>query len=108
WQMATGTTLLDGWVTKLGRWIQWVFLVYFVLWSFFVGGALVTACGVAAASTLPLGDPVTSKNIWSVVHSLLGLALVWLGGFSLFQKLMEGFIALKFIAVLVCAVVLVQ
>src|SRR6266508_4877673 len=40
WQMATGTTLLDGWVTRLGRWIQWVFLVYFVMWSFFVGGAL--------------------------------------------------------------------
>ena len=43
WQMATGTTLLEGWVTRLGRWIQWVFLTYFVLWSFFVGGALVTA-----------------------------------------------------------------
>ena len=48
WQMATGTTLLEGWVTRLGRWIQWVFLVYLVVWTFVTGGALVTACGVAA------------------------------------------------------------
>src|SRR5262245_19064793 len=106
--MATDTTLLDGWVTRLGRWIQWVFLVYFVLWSFFVGGALVTACGVAAASILPLGDPVLSKNTWSIVHSLAGLALVWLGGFVVFERIMEVFIALKFVAVLITAVVLVQ
>ena len=106
--MATGTTLLDGWVTRLGRWIQWVFLVYFVLWSFFVGGALVTACGVAAASILPLGDPVFSKNTWSVVHSLAGLALVWLGGFALFERLMQALIAVKFVAVLITAAVLVQ
>jgi hypothetical protein len=25
WQMATGTTLLEGWVTRLGWWMQWVF-----------------------------------------------------------------------------------
>ena len=108
WQMATGTTLLEGWVTRLGRWIQWIFLAYFILWSFFVGGALVTACGVAASAILPLGDPVASKNSWSIIHSLAGLALVWLGGFALFERLMEAFIALKFVAVLITAVVLVQ
>lgn len=108
WQMATGTTLLDGWVNRLGRWIQWVFLVYFVLWSFFVGGALVTACGVAASAILPLGDPVFSKNVWSIVHALAGAALVWLGGFALFEHVMKAFIAVKFVAVLITAVVLVQ
>ena len=108
WQMATGTTLLDGWVNRLGRWIQWVFLVYFILWSFFVGGALVTACGVAASAMLPLGDPVVSKNVWSVIHSLAGLTLVWLGGFAFFERMMEAFIAVKFVAVLITAVVLVQ
>ena len=108
WQMATETTLLEGWVTRLGRGVQWVFLVYFVLWSFFVGGALVTACGVAASAIFPLGDPVSSKNTWSVVHSLAGLTLVWLGGFALFERLMEAFIAVKFVAVLITAALLVQ
>src|SRR5215471_3071972 len=31
WQMATGTTLLEGWVRKLGAWFQWVFLAYLML-----------------------------------------------------------------------------
>lgn len=108
WQMATDTTLLEGWVTRLGRWIQWVFLVYFVMWSFFVGGALVTACGVAAASLIPFGDPVTSKNVWSIIHSLAGLILVSVGRFALFERIMAVFIAGKFVAVLVTAFVLVQ
>ena len=108
WQMATGTTLLEGWITRLGRWIQWVFIGYFLLWSFFVGGALITACGVAAASILPLGDATTSKNIWGVVHSVAGLALVWAGGFAVFEKVMQTFIAFKFVAVLITAVLLVQ
>ncbi|MSO20368.1 MAG: iron transporter [Acidobacteria bacterium] len=108
WQMATDTTLLEGWVTKLGRWIQWVFIAYFLLWTFFVGGALITACGVAAASIIPLGDPTTSKNIWGVAHSIAGLAVVWLGGFAIFEKVMQTFIAFKFVAVLVTAFLLVQ
>src|SRR5262245_1124674 len=108
WQMATDTTLLEGWVTRLGRWIQWVFLAYFVLWSFFVGGALITACGVAAANLLPLSDPNTSKIIWGIAHSLLGLGLVWAGGFRLFEKLMGAFIAFKFTAVIVTAALLVS
>jgi Mn2+/Fe2+ NRAMP family transporter len=106
WQMATGTTLLEGWITRLGRWIQWIFLPYFFLWTFFVGGALITACGVAAASMLPLGDATTSKNIWGLVHSLAGLALVWAGGFRLFQKLMAACIAFMFVGVIVTAALL--
>src|SRR5262245_19216221 len=108
WQMATDTTLLEGWVTKLGRWVQWLFLVYFMMWSFFVGGALVTACGVAASSLIPFGDPVTSKNVWSIIHSIAGLTLVSVGRFALFERIMAVFIAGKFVAVLVTAFVLVQ
>ena len=40
WQLATGTTLLEGWTLHLGRWVQWLFLAYLVVWSFVVGGAL--------------------------------------------------------------------
>ncbi|MBI3935188.1 MAG: Nramp family divalent metal transporter [Acidobacteria bacterium] len=106
WQMATGTTLLEGWITRLGRWIQWIFVPYFLLWSFFVGGALITACGVAGASLLPLGDPNTSRIVWGVIHSLAGLALVWAGGFALFEKLMAACIAIMFAGVIVTAALL--
>jgi Mn2+/Fe2+ NRAMP family transporter len=106
WQMSTGTTLLEGWIDRLGSWIQWIFVPYFLMWTVLVGGALITACGVAASGLLPLGDPTTSKNIWGVVHTLAGLALVWVGGFQWFQRLMTVCIGAMFVGVLITAVLL--
>lgn len=107
WQLATGTTLLEGWVERLGGWIQWVFVAYLVTWSFFTGGALISACGVAGDGLLPLSENAkTSKIIWGVIHSALGVALVRLGGYRLFEKLMGGCIALMFVTVLLTAVLL--
>jgi Mn2+/Fe2+ NRAMP family transporter len=106
WQMATGTTLLKGWLTHLGPWVQWIFLPYFLLWSFFVGGALVTACGVAGAALLPLGDPTVSKNIWAIIHSVAGLVLVLAGGFRTFEFMMSACMAMMFAGVMATAALL--
>jgi Mn2+/Fe2+ NRAMP family transporter len=100
WQMATGTTVLEGWVLRLGRWVQWIFFIYFVLWSYCVGGALINACGVAGVGLLPIGDPQTSKIFWGIVHSVVGLALVWIGGFRIFQYSMSFLTAIMFVTVL--------
>src|SRR5262247_2431527 len=43
WQMATGTTLLEGWVNRLGAWIQWVFLCYLLLFTLVTSGMLSSA-----------------------------------------------------------------
>lgn len=104
WQMATGATLLEGWISRLGGWIQWVFLVYLLLFTFVVGGALSSACGVAGTGFLQIGHPQTSKMIWGVAHSLLGLALVWWGSFRLFETLMSGCVVLMFVSVVLTAV----
>jgi Mn2+/Fe2+ NRAMP family transporter len=104
WQMATGTTLLEGWSARLGAWMTWVFLVYFLVWSLMVSGALASACGVAGDALLPLGDRATSRVIWGIVHSLGGLALVWIGGFRLFEKIMSACIAAMFFGVIVTAI----
>lgn len=116
WQMATTTTLLEGWVEHLGRWIQIVFVGYLLVWSFVVGGALVTACGVAVASIwvqlqLPLpaeGDQgvVLLKVIGGVVHSLLGIGLVWWGGYRLFERVMSVFVTLMFFTVVATTVMI--
>src|SRR5262245_29626830 len=37
WQMATQTTLLEGWVTRLGGWIRWIFFPYLLLFSLVTG-----------------------------------------------------------------------
>ncbi len=104
WQMATGTTLLEGWVERLGHGIQWVFVVYLVAWAFFTGGALITACGVAGAGICDLGRPLSEAKVyWGVAHALVGLALVWMGGFRLFEKIMSVCIGVMFCAVMATA-----
>lgn len=118
WQLATGTTLLEGWVRHLGRWLNWVFLLYVLFFTIMVGGALVNACGVAGAALvnasgiagaahLPLfDDPRSSKIVWGVVHSFAGLALVWIGGFRLFERMMAVCIGLMFLSVVSTAIAL--
>ena len=103
WQMATGTTLLEGWVNYLGRWIRWVFLIYLIIWSFMVGATLIKACGVAAHGLLPLSDSPElvghSTTLWGITHSIIGAALVLVGGFRLFEKMMAVCIGVMFVAV---------
>ncbi len=107
WQMATGTTLLEGWVDRLGPWIRWIFLLYLLPWTFFTGGALISACGVAGTGILPLGhDLARSKILWGMIHSLVGAALVWRGGFRLFARLMALCVALMFVGVILTAVLI--
>jgi len=106
WQLATGTTLLEGWLTRLGSWIQWLFMPYFLIWTVMTGGAMISACGVAGAGLFPLGDPDTSRIIWGIIHSLVGLAMVWIGGFPVFEKMMAVCIGVMFVGVLVTAVLL--
>jgi len=52
WQLVTGTTLLEGWARHLGRWLQYLFVAYLVVWSFVVAGAYWSA----------LARPITSST----------------------------------------------
>ncbi|OGD18483.1 MAG: hypothetical protein A2W03_05015 [Candidatus Aminicenantes bacterium RBG_16_63_16] len=106
WQMATSSTLLEGWVKHLGGVVKWGFFAYFIAWSYMVGGALINACGVAGAGLLPVGDPHTSKIIWGIIHSLVGLAVVWAGGFRAFEYVMSALTVLMVATVLITVVLI--
>lgn len=106
WQMATGTTLLEGWVERLGGWIRWVFLVYLLIWTFVVAGAMMSACGVAGTGLMPIGNPDTSKIVWGVIHSIVGLVLVRVGGFRVFAVLMSVCVGIMFVAVMLTVVLI--
>lgn len=102
WQLATGTTLLEGWSERLHPSISAIFLIYLLIWSFIVAGALIAACGLAAFALV--GGP--SVRVWGFLHSLAALVLVIFGRYAVFERLMKLFIALMFIIVLTCAFML--
>ena len=106
WQLATGTTLLEGCSLHLGRPVQWIFLFYLLFWSFFVGSALMSACGATFHAILPLVDPRTDKILYGMLHSMLAVLLVRLGGFGLFEKVMSICIGVMFIVVITTAIAL--
>ncbi len=107
WQLVTGQSLLEGLAQSLGPVFAWLFLPYLLLWSFFVGSALMSACGVTLHALFPLfEDSAQAKIVFGIMSSLVGLGLVLLGGFKLFEKIMAFSIAVMFAVVLVTAALL--
>jgi Mn2+/Fe2+ NRAMP family transporter len=107
WQLATGETLVEGIVTRVGKGALWIFLLYFLLWTFFVGSAQMSATGVTLHAMIPVfDDPATGKIVFGIVSGLTGLVLVWLGGYALFETLMRVFIGIMFVTVVATAIVL--
>ena len=100
WQLATGTTLLEGWVHRMPRIISIYFFIYLLLWTFVVAGALIAATGLAAHAIYP-GLSVAQ---WGSTHSLLALLLVLAGRYALLEAVMKLFIALMLLVVIICAV----
>ncbi len=107
WQLATGDTLLEGCVKHFGPLISVLFLAYLLFWSFCVGLALISACGVAAHAMLPLFSAETDKIVYGLVHSAIAVVLVELGGYRLLEKTMSVCIAVMFLTVVSTAVAVV-
>jgi Mn2+/Fe2+ NRAMP family transporter len=104
WQLATGTTLLEGVVRHFGRLTGWFFLAYLVFWTFFVASALMSACGVTLHALIPVfEDARDGKIVFGILSSLTGVILVLKGGYALFSKIMQVCIGLMFVTVIATA-----
>jgi Mn2+/Fe2+ NRAMP family transporter len=102
WQLVTGSTMLEAWIQRLPRFVSIYFIVYLFLWSFIVAGALIAATGLAAHAIAPS----LSVAAWGIIHSIAALVLVWLGAYRLIERIMKLLIAVMFIVVMVCAMML--
>src|SRR5690606_19679139 len=107
WQLATGETLLEGAVQRIGPVVLWFFLPYLLLWSFFVGSAQMSATGITLHAILPVFDDARAgKIVFGIASGLVGLALVWFGGYRLFERIMRVCIAVMFVTVVTTAALL--
>lgn len=104
-QVATGKTILESAFLTLGWWVWLPFGLYLVAWSYFVGGALISA-NAAAASTLLGVDGLGWRAALGISISITGAAIVWIGGYRWFERVM-GFCALVMVVVVVGASALV-
>lgn len=107
WQLATGETLLEGAVHRLGPIVLWLFLPYLLLWSFFVASAQMSASGVTLHAIFPVFvDARDGKVVFGMASGVIGLVLVWLGGYRLFELAMRVCIGVMFVTVVATAVML--
>jgi Mn2+/Fe2+ NRAMP family transporter len=100
WQLATGLTALEGWATHLPSWVKWYFGAYLVIWTVFVSSALTNACGLGISN---LTNGAISQSWGAVLHSLIGFAFVWLGGYAGFEKVMKLLVGIMGFSILFCA-----
>lgn len=102
WQFDTGTTLIEGAMRYYGRFAQYLFLCYLLVWSFTVAVALMSASGIAFYALFPLfEEAVTGKIVYGIGLSILGAVLVLAGGFRLFERIMSLSIVLMLITVII-------
>ena len=62
---------------------------HLILWTVSVSAALANACGLGISN---LTNGAVPSSWGAVIHSLIGFAFVWFGGFSGFEKLMRALI----------------
>ncbi len=99
WQLASGETILESWVRRFHWSLGLLFIGFLTLWSFMVGGALISANGLAAHALLPQ----LSIPQWGIAHSLLAFGLVYWGRYSWIENLTKVLISLMFLVVIISA-----
>ena len=96
WQLATGSSLLEGWRDHIPRVAVYAFFIYFVVWSYFVSSALIAASALVPTAIMP----AVPLPAWGVLHALAAFTLVWFGRYERFLAVIKWFVGLKFAAVI--------
>ncbi len=105
WQLFSGKTLLETWLTSFPKPVQWIFISYFLIWTILVSAALMGACGMAINQfDVPkLHDNTKYNNaIYAALHGILGWILVRFIRFEWFEKAISFIVGFMFLTILLC------
>jgi Mn2+/Fe2+ NRAMP family transporter len=100
WQLATGTTVLEGWARHLPRWILIAFAAYVVLWSVAVSGALLSGCGLAIEN---LTGGAVPRSWGALAHAVVAFCFIYAARTHGFQSAMKPLIVVMFFSIVICA-----
>jgi Mn2+/Fe2+ NRAMP family transporter len=103
WQLATNTTLLEGWRDHLPRALVLAFFLYFIVWSYMVSSALVAASALVPAAVMP-SVPLPA---WGFLHAVVAFGLVYIGRYERFLSIIKWFVGVKFGALVVAVLLIV-
>jgi Mn2+/Fe2+ NRAMP family transporter len=106
WTLGSGRTMFDGWSSLGAGWgrLNWAglyFGLYVAVWGFVYGAAAMTATALPLAALWPVLD----LKAWGVISGLMGLGLVWFGGYRLFETVMAALVGVMFVTVVGLAVI---
>ena len=105
WQLATGSTAIEGWARSLPRFVLWTFAVYLVLWAAAVSGALLGGCGLAIENITGGAVPRTWGGL---AHGVIAFALIWFAHGAIFSRVMKPLIVLMFASIVACAAITIN
>lgn len=100
WQLATGSTVLEGWARELPRWVLGLFAGYLVLWALAVSGALVSGCGLALEN---ISGGAVPRTWGGLAHAAVALTLVWSARADGLARVMKPLIVVMFVSIVACA-----
>jgi Mn2+/Fe2+ NRAMP family transporter len=100
WQLATGSTALEGWARHLPRWVMMLFAGYLVLWAVAVSGALISGCGLAIENITGGAVPRTWGGL---AQAVAAFALIWSAHAGGLACVMKPLIVVMFVSIVACA-----
>ena len=102
WQLATGTTLMEGWRDHLPPAVLLAFFGYFLIWPYFVSAALVVTSALVPAALFP----GSSQPMWGVLHAILAAVLVYWGSYERLVQIMKFMVGLMFSSLILANVLI--
>jgi Mn2+/Fe2+ NRAMP family transporter len=100
YSLSTQRSIFEGW-RSLGLWTTIYFVPYIIIWGFVYGAAAMSSTALPLAALFPQ----VPLPVFAIASGLIGLALVWFGRYTFFERVCAVLVALMFLTVVGAAVV---